>query len=147
MERLCKWWWMFDAASAVLGISYTVRYFGKNYAIAPVLNNIHACVYCWFAILGILTTMKKYADTSTAFTRWMAKKSWGLYIFHYLPIAVISYELHEHAPNTPEVLVYLLVGTGAFVGAFLLDELISRIPILRWCVLGIGKEKKCLRTI
>ncbi len=64
------------------------------------------------------------------------------YIFHYLPIAVISYELHEHAPNTPEVLVYLLVGTGAFVGAFLLDELISRIPILRWCVLGMGKEKK-----
>ena len=39
------------------------------------------------------------------------------------------------------VLVYLLVGTGAFVGAFLLDELIRRIPILRWCVLGIGKEK------
>lgn len=58
MERLCKWWWMFDAVSAVLGISYTVRYFGENYAIAPVLNNIHACVYCWFAILGILTTMK-----------------------------------------------------------------------------------------
>lgn len=83
MERLCKWWWMFDAASAVLGISYTVRYFGENYAIAPVLNNIHACVYCWFAILGILTTMKNYADISTAFTHWMAKKSWGLYIFHY----------------------------------------------------------------
>ena len=142
MERLCKWWWMFDLASAVLGISYTVRYFGRNYAIAPVLNNIHACVYCWIAILGILTTMRNYADISTAFTRWMAKKSWGLYIFHYLPIAVISYELHEHAPNTPEVLVYLLVGTGAFVGAFLLDELISRIPILRWCVLGIKKEKK-----
>lgn len=93
-------------------------------------------------LFSILTTMRNYADTSTAFTRWMAKKSWGLYIFHYLSIAVISYELHEHAPNTPEVLVYLLVGTGAFVGAFLLDELISRIPILRWCVLGIGKEKK-----
>lgn len=124
------------------------------YGSAQVLNTPVVTVYrfgiygfCFFAILGILTTMKKYADTSTAFTRWMAKKSWGLYIFHYLPIAVISYELHEHAPNTPEVLVYLLVGTGAFVGAFLLDELISRIPILRWCVLGIVKEKKCLRTI
>ena len=71
-----------------------------------------------------------------------------MYIFHYLPIAVISYELHEHAPDTPEVLVYLLVGIGAFVGAFLLNELISRIPILRWCVLGMGiGEKTCLRTI
>ena len=71
----------------------------------------------------------------------------GFVHFSLSAIAVISYELHEHAPNTPEVLVYLLVGTGAFVGAFLLDELISRIPILRWCVLGIVKEKKCLRTI
>lgn len=142
MEPLCRWWWMFDLASAVLGISYALRYFGENYAIAPVLNNIHACVYCWISILGILTTMRNYADTSTAFTHWMVKKSWGLYIFHYLPIAVISYELHEHAPNTPEMLVYLLVGIGAFIGAFLLDELISRIPILRWCVLGVGKEKK-----
>ena len=43
---------------------------------------------------------------------------------------------------TQEMLVYLLVGIGAFMGAFLLDELISRIPILRWCVLGVGKEKK-----
>ena len=57
MERLCKWWWMFDLAAAVLGISYTLRYLGENYAVAPVLNNIHACAYCWFAILGILTTM------------------------------------------------------------------------------------------
>lgn len=141
MERLCKWWWMFDLASVVLGISYTMRYFGENYAIAPVLNNIHACVYCWFAILGTLTTMKKYADTSTAFTRWMAKKSWGLYIFHYLPIAVISYELHEHAPNTPEVLVYLLVGIGAFIGAFLLDELISRCPFCAGAFLESKRRK------
>ena len=141
IERLCRWWQLFDLAAAVLGISYTLCYFGKNYAIAPVLNNVHACVYCWFAILSILTTMKKYADTANRFTRWMAKKSWGLYIFHYLPIAVIAYELHEHAPNTPEVLAYLLVGIGAFAGAFLLNELISRIPVLRWCVLGIRKEK------
>ena len=50
-------------------------------------------------------------------------------------------ELAEQAANTPEVLVYLLVGIGAFAGAFLLNELISRISILRWCVLGIKKEK------
>ena len=73
----------------------------------------------------------------------MAKKSWGLYIFSLSAHCCDSaYELHEHAPNTSEMLVYLLVGIGAFIGAFLLDELISRIPILRWCVLGVGKEKK-----
>lgn len=142
MERLCKWWWMFDLAAAVLGISYTLRYLGENYAVAPVLNNIHACAYCWFAILGILTTMKHYADTANSFTRWMASQSWGLYIFHYLPIAVIACGLREHAPNAPEVLVYLLVGIGAFAGAYLLNALISRIPVLRWCILGLRKEKE-----
>ena len=65
-----------------------------------------------------------------------------MFRFHYLSIAVIAYELHEHAPNTPEVLVYLLVGIGSFVGAFLLNELIRRMPILHWCVLGINKEKR-----
>ena len=142
MARLCRGWWMYDLTAAVLGITYTLRYFGENYALAPVLNNLHACVYCWFAILGILTTMKNYADTANGFTRWMGKKAWGLYIFHYLPIAVIAYELHTHAPDTPEVLVYLLVSIGAFAGAFLLDACISRVPVLRWCVLGIKKEKK-----
>ncbi len=141
LMRLCRWWWAFDLAAALLGISYTLRYFGENYAAAPVLNNIHACVYCWSAILAILTTMKNFADTANNFTRWMAQKAWGLYIFHYLPIAVIAYELHAHAPDTPEALVYLLVGIGAFAGAFLLNELISRVPVLRWCVLGIRKEK------
>ena len=52
MERLCKWWWMFDLASAVLGISYTVRYFGENYAIAPVLNNIHTCRKSGYRFFG-----------------------------------------------------------------------------------------------
>ena len=55
---------------------------------------------------------------------------------------MIACGLREHAPNAPEVLVYLLVGIGAFAGAYLLNALISRIPVLRWCVLGLRKEKE-----
>ena len=36
------------------GIFYTIYYFGENYAVEPVLNNLPACIYCWFSILAIL---------------------------------------------------------------------------------------------
>ena len=142
MERLEKYWAVFDIASVGLGIAYTVIYFGENYAVEPVINNVLACLYCWFAILAILATMKRFGDKSNGFTHWMTKKSWGLYVFHYLPLAVVSYYLKLYVPGMPPVFVYLFVGVSAFAGAFLLNEIISRIPVIRWCVLGIRKEKK-----
>ncbi|MBQ0064182.1 MAG: acyltransferase [Firmicutes bacterium] len=142
MDRLEKYYVYFDVVAIVLGISYTVCYFGENYAIEPVINNVLACFYCWFAILGILTTMKKYGNVQNKFTIWMGKKSWGLYIFHYLPLAVSAYYLHIYAPQMNATLVYLLVALCSFAGAYGLNEIISRIPVLRWCVLGLRGEKK-----
>lgn len=142
VERLSKWWWIFAIAAALIGIFYAVHYFGENYAVAPVLNNIPACVYCWFAVLAIIAFMKKYGNQSNPVSKWMAKKSWGLYVFHYLPLAMTAYYLHQYFPELPALLVYLLVGISSVAGALLLNEVISRIPGIRWCVLGIKKEKK-----
>jgi hypothetical protein len=44
--------------------------------------------------------------------------------------------------NMRKVIVYLLVAIAAFAGSYLLYEIMSRIPFIRWCVLGIKKEKK-----
>lgn len=142
MEKLEKYWALFDALAVGLGVAYTVLYFGENYAAEPVINNVPACMYCWFAILAILSTMKRFGDQSNGVTAWMSKKSWGLYVFHYLPLAAASYYLKLYVPGMPPVLVYLIVGVCAFAGAILLDAIISRIPVIRWCVLGIRKEKK-----
>ncbi|MGN0723674.1 MAG: hypothetical protein ACI4LT_06635 [Treponema sp.] len=57
--------------------------------------------------------------------------------------------------NVPPFLQYIITGFSAFIGAILLNAAISRIPFLRWCVLGIKKEKnkrnsngtKCLKKI
>lgn len=142
-DRLCKWWLPLLIAAIALGVAYTVMYFGENYAIEPVINNVMACVYCWIAVLAIFATMKKWGDRTFPFAAFMIKKSWGLYIFHYLPIAVVAYYLHKYVSDMPPVLVYLLTGIAAFAGAFLLYEVISRIPVVRWCVLGIkGQNKK-----
>lgn len=37
---------------------------------------------------------------------------------------------------------YLLSAVAAFGGGLVLYEIVSRIPLLNWCVLGIKKERK-----
>ena len=89
-----------------------------------------------------LTMMKKYGNITNEFTQWMSNKSWGIYIFHYLLIAVVAFYLNHNITDMPVLLVYLIVGISAFAGSIILYEIISRIPIIRWCILGIKKEKK-----
>ena len=67
----------------------------------------------------------------------MSRKAWGLYLFHYLPLAACAWYLHLYTKFHP-VSMYLLVGVAAFAGALILYEIIRRIPVLRWCVCGIG---------
>ena len=141
VDRLCSLRIILAVVAVGLGIPYTILYFGENYATEPVINNMLACLFCWFAILAILTNMKKYFDYSTAFTSWMSRKSWSLYIFHYLPLAMVAYYLHIYAPGLPAFVVYLLVLIAAFAGAFVLGEVVSRIPVIRYCVLGIKGKK------
>ena len=117
-------------------------YFGENYAIEPVINNVLACVYCWIAILAILACGNKFLNFENKYTNWMRKKSWGLYVFHYLPLAMVAYYLNKYVPSMPALICYILVGFAAFAGGYLINEIITRIPVLRYLVLGIRKEKK-----
>ena len=139
-DRLVKLRFPLAIAAAVLGAVYTVKYFGQNFAAVPVINCPLAMAYMWCACLGIIGLAKKYADFSNKFTRFMSRKSWGLYVFHYLPVSVCGLFLPK--TDLPPILIYIITGVSAFVVAFLLYEIISRVPFFRWCVLGIKKEKK-----
>lgn len=54
----------------------------------------------------------------------------------------VAYYLRSFTSELPEGIVYIVVGISAFAGALLLYEIIRRIPIICWCVLGLKKEKK-----
>jgi peptidoglycan/LPS O-acetylase OafA/YrhL len=86
--------------------------------------------------------MKVHGNIENVFTRQMNKKSWGLYIFHYLPLSMTAWYLHIYAVGLPAVCHYVMTLVAGFAGGILLYEIVSRIPILRWCVLGIKKENK-----
>ena len=139
IDRLSRYWQLLSVLAVVLGCGYVYYYFGENYAVEPVVNSPFSVAYGWTVILAVFAVMKKWGNVTTPFTKWMANKSFGLYVFHYLPLAATAYALKQymHLPALPS---YLIAGVASFVGGYILYEVISRIPVLRWCVLGIKKE-------
>lgn len=128
-------------AAAVLAAVSTRVYFGQNYAEPPVVNSPLSIACLWVTCLAVLGLMKRYGDRTSGFCLFMVRKSWGIYIFHYLPISACGMLLTEYT-KTPPVCVYLLTLCAGFGGALALDWVISRIPVVRWCVLGIKKTAK-----
>lgn len=145
MDRLEKYWGIASALAVISGIVFVVMYWGQSYPDHEVLDSVVCNVYAWFGTLGVLSFMKKWGNFENDFSCWMCKKSWGLYIFHYLPIVVTAWYLKSLVPVMAPVLVYLIVAVAAFAGAFALYEVISRIPVVRWCVLGERKQNEFCR--
>ena len=141
MERLEKCWLPLTVCAVILAVVFTVMYWGRPYAEHSVLDTPLCNLFAWIATIAILAFMKKWGDISNTFTRWMAAKSWGLYLFHYLFIAMTAYYLTMYT-KFPAVLLYFFVAAAGFAGAYLANEIIRRIPVLRWIVCGIGGKKK-----
>ena len=141
MDKNEKGWLVYSIIALISCIAFVVIYNGESYVELSVLKSPVCNVFAWFTVLAILTVMKKWGNFENAFTKFMIKESWGLYIFHYTTLAMAAYYLRTYAANMPPVIVYILVTVSAFLGAFILNNIISRIPVIRWCVLGIKKEK------
>lgn len=142
MEKAGKAWMFLSPLALLMCIVFVIRYWGQSYPDHVVLDTVICNLYAWTGTLGVLSFMKRWGDFHNTFTNWMCQKSWGLYVFHYLMIAVTGWYLRTLCPNLAPVIVYLLVAIAGFAGSFLLYEIMSRIPVIRWCVLGIKKEKK-----
>ena len=140
MDKLEKWRWALLPAALALGGAFVIEFWGAPYAEHTVLDTFLCNLYAWTAVLAILASMKKWGNFENRFTKWMTRKSWGLYLFHYLPLAACAWYLHEYTA-LPAIAMYLCVAVAAFAGAYALYEIISRIPVLRWCVCGIRRNK------
>lgn len=123
------------AMTILLAILYLQTHYGDNYAVMPTVNCIPAVAYGWSACLAIIGSMKKWGNTMPEFAAFLSKRSFGLYVFHYLPLSAAAYVLCNFT-SLPPLFIYLLTALAAFAGSLILYEIISRIPILRWCLLG-----------
>ena len=127
--------------AAGVGISFCAVYFGKNYADAPINKSVLFAGFGWLMSMAILSGASKYADKKSAFTAWMSKNNFGLYVFHYLGISTVALLLGKPG-NLPATMIYTFSLIAGFVAAYALNAVISRIPFFRWAVLGIKKERK-----
>ena len=84
--------------SVILGQTIRRAFSFRHTAMQPVCMDRG---YCSFGF------HEKMGDISNTLTRWMAAKSWGLYLFHYLFIAMTAYYLTMYT-KLPAVLLYLL---------------------------------------
>lgn len=140
-DRLMKYNWLLLIAAVLLGVAYVYFYKGTNYAVVPYVNCPLAIAYAWVACLAIIGSMKRWGNKTGAFATFMTKRSFGLYVFHYLTLSATAYICVTYL-HMKGIAVYLLSAVAAFGGGLLLYAIISRIPVIRWCVLGIKKEKK-----
>ena len=137
-ELLAKWAPVLLAVGGALAVVYTVTAWGENYSVMSHLKAFLTNAYAWFAALAVLGAGKRWMDKETAFTRYMAGRSFGFYVLHY-PVLVLSAFAMDRLLHLPVWLMYLLLPVEMAVILPPLIALIRRIPILRTLVLG---EKK-----
>ena len=135
IDKLKKKWFIFAASAALLCVVFCVTYFGKNIADAPINRSLLFTAYCWFGSLAILGASARYLDFENRLTRWMNRHSFGLYVFHYLGISSVALLLGKQR-SLPAGWIYLISLIAGFASGYLLDAVISRVPFIRWAVLG-----------
>ena len=145
MEKLKKLAVPLILTGAALCVIFSVYYFivcgGLNYADKPINRNPLFAACSYFGSLAVLSGMAKFGDFSNGFTKWMSRKSFGLYVFHYLGISSVAL-IFAKPGLLPAPACYVLSLAAGFAFGYGLYEMISRIPFFRWAVLGIKKEKK-----
>lgn len=141
LERISRYRMLLGLAAVILAVTVLVMYYGDNYAVSPVVNSAPMAAYAYVSCLAIFGFMKRWGNGTNALTEFLSKRSFGLYVFHYLPLSASALVLHKYTALLA-LPSYLLTGLAAFLGSLVLYEAVVRIPILRWCVLGIKKEKK-----
>ena len=99
-----------------------------------------AAPFAWAAVLAAFACMKRWGDRTGPLPAWLGKRSFGLYVLHYLPLAAAAWGMDRFL-CLPAPVCYLLAAAAAFGGGYGLNALISKAPVLRWCVLGKRKEK------
>ncbi len=140
VERISRFSVPMIALAAVLAGVYLYLHFGDNYADTPVFHSLSGMAYAWAACLAILGSVYRWGNRETSFTRFMTARSYGWYVLHYLPLSASALLLCRFTSLPPLVIYLIVLLCGVFLGLGL-AEVLSRIPFIRWAVLGIGKEK------
>lgn len=121
--------------SILSAILYMVKYNSSNYTSSICLQDVITNIYAYFTSIFLIGLFKKYFDKSNKVLKYLSSSSFGLYVLHYTPILLTGLIVSGTSLNV--YLRYLLTLILGFILTVLLYEVIKRIPIYRYFVLGI----------
>ena len=141
IEKMKSRWYVFLIIAVPLGVVNVVTGWGAVLKTTDSNMTVWGIAYCYFMSVAVLAVMAKWGNFTNKFTEFMRKKSWGIYLFHYMLIKVSVWYIHLYADGMPVIFKYLIPLAVGFAGSYVLYEIISRIPVLRWCLCGIYNKK------
>ena len=134
-EKVAKAWIPLMACALVSGTILIGTTFGQDNTSPQYLGSPLNCIYGWLMCLAMMGWFKAKFDCTNAFAGYMTRSSYGIYIVHYLPVAALGYMMKTYT-QLPPAAMYLILAVAVFTLSPLLYELLRRIPLVRWCVLG-----------
>lgn len=118
---------------------YAGRWGGMDYTAPRCLESLITNLYLWAAVLALLGFGRRYLNVETAFSRYMARSSFGVYILHYPGLMLTGYILHSRFNFRPAVNYALALGLETAF-SFAAYELFKRIPLVNLLVLGMSRK-------
>ena len=137
-ELLGKQWIALMVCAVASGAVLVLTTFGQDNTSPQYLGSPLNCLYGWLMCLALMGWFQARYDKTGTFAGYMTRSSFGLYIVHYLVVASLGYMMKIYT-QLPPVAIYVILTIAVFTLSPLLYELLKRIPVVRWCVLG---EKK-----
>ena len=125
--------------AAVSEVVFTVIHFGDNYSAMTVLKEPLTNACAWFGTLAVLGAFKKWGDREVKLTCYLNKRNFGIYALHY-PLLIAGFMLIRDF-GLPVWSYYIILLVWEIITVPLAFGLISRIPVLRFLILGISKKK------
>ena len=134
-EKLSKAWIPLMVCAIVCGGILVGTTFGQDNTSPQYLGSPLNCLYGWLMCLAVMGWFKAKFNRTGAFAAYMTRSSYGIYIVHYLVIASLGYMMKTYT-QLPPWSMYAILAVAVFTLSPLLYEVIRRIPLVRWCILG-----------
>ena len=140
MDKIEKTLFYNFAAATIFGIAYFSFYMCEDYSSSEVLKSPITNLYAWSASMFVLGFFKKCFNKRTKLSVYLTNNSFGYYVLHYPCVVYMGYYFYTYT-NIPLWWKILLTGVLGLIVTFIFNEIIKRIPFVRYTVLGIRKEK------
>lgn len=130
-----KLWLPLMICAVLFGTVLVAATFGEDNTTPQYLGSPLNCLYGWLMCLAMMGWFKAKFDCTGAFARYMTRSSYNIYMVHYLVIASLGYMMKIYT-TLPPLAMYIILIVAVFTLSPLLSEILRRIPVVRWCVLG-----------